>query len=264
MNIGYVFLVNENWLPLAEVLIQMLCIFSKYKIELFTVNCDCPFKYDNLITHKIITDVKHPDLIHRIMCYTKFQAVHNSSFDFGMFIDADMIPNKNIDELLEENYRLYKDTEYPVCAHHPHNPWQNPTYAKTVKFLQKRFNFKVVMPYKYAQYCFSKNCKRFFETAIKMGKIFTNNRYEFFGNDELIINILINKFKAYNQLDFNYFPNYWLYKDVLNGTFDINEEYIDDYKNHNCIVKPYLFHGCKDIDKVKQMSMNILKKYIVK
>ena len=257
MNIGYTCFVNRNLNELVSVLINALNNFSKYKVELFTINYDSDIVSDNLIKRRIDINPETRENIFNCKLYASF----SSDFDFALIFDADMIPNKNIDELLEENYYLYKDSIYPVCAHHPHNPWKNLGNEQNIQKLMSILNIsELKIPYKYGSYFFTKNSKDFFKEAFDISQDLQSRGILPFSCDETIINLLLNKYDAINQLDYNYLPNYWLYKDVMNGNLETNQSYITDYKNWNCPVRPYIFHGCKDYNQASIIYKEISEK----
>jgi hypothetical protein len=79
MNIGYVTTTNDNYLKLAEVLSTGLSAFSKYPLYI----------------HRVKTTIASEAV------FSKFEAIKASGFDACVFLDADSIPNHDIDTLMD-------------------------------------------------------------------------------------------------------------------------------------------------------------------
>ena len=248
MNIGYTIFANDKWKSLVEILIRHLLEVSKYNIELFMINCDYKYISDRVKTINVPEDSN----IYNSIYFYKFHASIYSEFDFSLILDGDMIPNNNIDILLEENYNLYKDTTYPICAKHPHNP------IYKIENIAKLLNFNICIDYKYASYFFSNKCKDFFIEGLNLSH---NNIVKplLVNHDETILNCLLNKNRCTNHLNYNYLPNYINYKYVLDDKLEQSPDYINSYKKFNCEIRPYLFHGCKNSDEALIISNEILK-----
>jgi len=255
MNIGYTIFVNKKWEPLAKVLVDALEIVSKYKVELFCINFETSLKNKNLIKRQIYVERENRSTI----CYSKLEASFKSEFDFGLIMDADMIPNKNIDELLEKNYKKYKKSKYPICSKHPHNVWEQ--YKPQTISLMKLLNmdFEITIPYKYGSYFFTKYSKDFFKDVFKTSNFCLKNNITPFSYDETLINLYLNKYNATTQLEYNYLPNTNLYESVLDNNMQ-NDSKFDVYRNANCEVQPYIFHGCKNPNEAEHIKKIILNK----
>ena len=147
---AFVSFTNEKYLDLAEQLVKSVKEFSDYPIILYSINCDIPFKYDNLYTKRIDSDfIKTPKYIdsgesfHRkgedlnvkvdtskydiltvdrndINTYiTLSRKGHvildalDNGLEEGIFLDADGIVKENIDE----SFDYFKQaTNYPLVG----------------------------------------------------------------------------------------------------------------------------------------------------
>lgn len=244
-NIGYCCFVNKNWIGLAEILINRILSCSKYKIELFAINFDYSNSNDRVICNRI--DVSPENFTN--ICYCKFTSALRSSFDFALIMDADMIPLSNVDELLEENYKLYSDCKYPVTAKLPNDIWKQENLQSQINILKRDCHFEVVMPYRYGSYFFNKNCKWFFEEALTLSK----TPSPFFGVDETILNVLLNKYKFTEHLNYNYLPYYSGYESIVDGSYVNSEFYSKEYFSKGCSLRPYILHGCKNLEQAEKI-----------
>jgi hypothetical protein len=97
MNAGYMFVYNEAFKPLAKVVERGLKAFSAYPFQSVYVN--------------------EPDLVP--VCYQKLVAAANSPFDLTVFMDADVVPTRNIDDLIELG--LSSSFTHPLLPRHLNN-----------------------------------------------------------------------------------------------------------------------------------------------
>lgn len=251
-NYGYASFVNKNWLGLANILVDHVNEFSKYKVQLFTINCDADFDYPCLIKTRI--DIPNENF--RTICYTKFYAAFNNIFDFGLLMDCDMIPLPNIDEIIDSNLK-YINYDYPICAVHPHSPHKRDDVGASLKKIKTVLGLNhVITKYVYAQYLFSKSTSPFFKTCYDSSNMLEKKNIYPINADETVLNVMLSKMLNYEDIGYNYLPNYWAYNDYISGKTD--SESIRNYTDYGCKLKFNMLHGCKDLEKAKEYS-NIVK-----
>ena len=250
-NFGYVIFANYSWLNLAQLAIEHINEFSKYKIHLFTINCDAEFDYPCLIKSRV--NLANENF--RTICNVKIFSSFNNAFDFGLIMDGDMLPLPNIDELLEENIKFI-DYKYPICAQHPHSPHKNSSNQSSLNFIKDEFKISAtVNKYVYASYLFTKNSKDFLKDCYDMGTYF-EQKGDFNVVDETILNVKLSQLGDYEDIGYNYLPNYFSFPDYLNKNF--LSEHIKNYTDYKCAIKYHILHGCKDINVARQYS-NLIK-----
>ena len=249
LNCGYVSFTNSKWLDLTNILVDHINEFSKYKIQLFTINCDANFDYPCLIK----TRINIPNENFRTICYTKIYASFNNIFDFGLVLDGDMIPLPNIDDVINDNLRFLAYA-YPICAVHPHSPPKDRPMLKNLSMLKKHLGFIGIMKkYSYASFLFSRNSMPFLKRCYDICQDFEKMGIYPLANDESVLNILLSELGDYEDIGYNYLPNFRIYSGFNNGKYDI--ECISGYTQNRGILKINILHGCKDIEKAKEYSI---------
>ena len=110
---GWVVFATESHFALLEVAIAGIHTFSTRPVVAVGVNADIPFsldKYPRLIKKRI--DV---DLGERKAYFYKPQAILAADLEYGIYLDADAIPNIGCDALFEEARRV---NEHPLLPRH--------------------------------------------------------------------------------------------------------------------------------------------------
>lgn len=254
MNIGFTTFCTENYKEIMDCLVESILEFSKYGITIFSINFDYVHNNDRVIVKRI--DL--PNLDYYTICKVKIIASLESGYDIGLILDSDMIATNKIDEIFDENYDKIINSEYPLFAKHPHNPFTNPNHhaINTIKHFTDK---TPKMKYVYASFLFSNKNKWFLEEVLN-----TMNQTFVIGEDEIIINALLAKYEVDYDIGYNYLPNgYDAYvNDYLTNT--TSSLLFNEYLQYDCPVKYYLFHGhnCKDPVKMKEY-INLMKQNII-
>jgi hypothetical protein len=227
-----------------DCLVKSVLEFSKYEITVFSINFD--YEYSNPKVKSVRIDLGSSSYYD--ICKVKIISSLQCDYDIGLILDSDMIVTDKIDDIFEENYERIINSEFPLFAKHPHDPFTNPNHHAINSI--KQFTDKTPkMKYVFASYLFSNKNKWFLQEVLNvMDTCYTP------GEDELIINALLVKYEVDYDIGYNYLPNGLdenIY-DYLNGTISngIKETYLD----HGCPVKFYIFHGhnCKHPNRMNE------------
>lgn len=240
MSKGFVTFIDSNpiYVGVLETLIRSLLLFSEFPIHVFCINYDLKLNYPNLIKSNI--NLKQEQSYDEWLMYFKFYAAINNGFDFGCIIDADMIANINIDDLLTLAEK--ECTEFPIAPFHG----DNCNCDNVMNYLGIK---NKTIPYVHGTYLFSKQCKPFLQECYDLSRKFLKINLRPMSLDETILNCLLWKHKANKYLN-SYDPYYKIFQDyILNNN---NTTQGQGRKN----ISFHLFHGCKD----KNESLNILNK----
>jgi hypothetical protein len=250
-NYGFVLFFTKNFEEISNNLINSILLFSKYNIEINTINYDYIINNNRIISKKIILD----NLSFESIMSAKFISSINTNFDIALILDSDMIVTKDIDNIFLENEDKINNNNFPLFAKHPHkyDPFKN-----NQCYVNKITNKNPKMPWVYANYLFSgEKHKWFFKEALE---IYKKNEYIV---DEIIINALLVEYEIDYDLGYNYFPNchvdiveYFLDNTHNKGLIEVNEIYYD------IPIKFYAFHGhlCKNIEYTKNLIERINNK----
>lgn len=223
----YVTFATEPYLEMMQYLIRSLNAFSKYKLILYTINCDAPYEYQNVIKRRV--DIEYD--YHGI--YLKPTILKKSIEDGiqeAIFIDGDNIVNKNIDELFDyfstiSETPLINRAAWEWCQF---NGEPNPSPS-----LLELFNVRDKLNIPYGQtniILYTKNCYDFFKEWESMcidPRIHELYKTKPFIFEESIINVLTKKREA-NQLLITSSINVYSYSDFQ---FVLNFNYIDYNQN---------------------------------
>jgi hypothetical protein len=140
---GFVSICNQTYLPILNVLMDGLDAFSKYPLEVFWVSDEpMPEPTDRTTFRKLPSQTAWQKIM-----FSKIDAVVQTSFEHGVFLDADIVPNRNIDQLIE--MAAAEPCPYPLCSAHPHGPVDIPEIMEMLG-VKKR-----TMHYCYGNYLFS-------------------------------------------------------------------------------------------------------------
>jgi hypothetical protein len=234
MSKGFVTFSDERFLPLVEVLAESLLTFSKYSLHVFLIDCNKKLDFKNVI----ITQIILPEgwRLQQIM-FSKLYAAANNDFDFGCILDADMIANYNVDELL---FFAEKECDnFPLLATHG----SGVVDLSLMKFLGVK---KQTMPYCHATYLFSKNSKKFLRECYEESQKIIKSG--FINKDEELINCMLWRYGCRRYVN-AYSPHYILFDDYISDKVGPNE-----WIKETGEMSFHLFHGCKD----ENIALNIL------
>jgi hypothetical protein len=120
--------------------------------------------------------------------------------DIGLILDGDMIVTNQIDTIFEENLDKVINSEFPLFAKHPHNPFNRGDYTNVIK---KYTNKEPKMKWVFASYLFSKKNVWFIEKVYNEMCQIDNQ----IGEDELIINAFLTEYEVNYDIGYNYLPN---------------------------------------------------------
>lgn len=247
-NYGFILFFTENFKEISNNLINSIILFSKYKIEVNTINYDYISNNEKIISKRINLD----NVSFESIMSAKFISSINTNFDIALILDSDMIVTKDIDNIFLENENIINNKDFPLFAKHPH---KYHTFEINQNHVSTITNKNPKMPWVYANYLFSgTKHKWFFEKTLEIYK-----KYQYIV-DEVIINALLVEYEVDYDLGYNYFPN--CYPDSVEYYFDntYNKGLIEINNVYNDIpIKFYAFHGhlCKDIEYTKKLIERI-------
>jgi hypothetical protein len=255
-NYGFNTFVTENWLPLAEILIDSILSFSKYRITVNCINFTHDFNNDRVISKSINID----NLNFYSICMTKWASLLDNPYDICAILDSDMVATKEIDNLFYDNENRIIRAKFPLLAKHPHNPFDNPMHAQPLKHLCSVFSNKnPKMNWVYACGLVSQYHKPFISELVEHIYNFYQKGIQTYIEDEGILNALLTKYEVSDDLGYNHIPNSTLINAYINNDMKDKELY-DSYLSHNCPVKFYLLHGCKNPTIAKSLLQQIKNK----
>lgn len=225
MNQGYVTFINDNpkYLKLLDILVESVVLFSKNPIEVFSINFDYIHSSDKVISRRIDLDRVGFDTI----CYSKLYSSINSSFDFGIQLDADFILTKHMDKLFLEAQKV---KNLPICSLHTTDP-NNQQYIMDILNVKEKSQH-----YVHATYLFSKETKDFLKECFEFSQYCLRRGIQPINYDETILNVMLWKNSATNS---------WIYPyDIWYETFLEPNKRLDYHSHYD--LKFYSSHGCKD------------------
>lgn len=276
-NKYFVSFTDEKMMNVAEYLVKSLNVFSDTKIILYSVNCDIPFNYPNLVKRRIDYNINDTIFLKPYVILESLKEIEN-----GIFIDADVIVNSNINDLW--NYHKEID-RFPLFTS---GPWPfsilfgKPNPNLTILSKYKQTQYPTILPYVQTNlfvYNNSEGNKDIFKEWNNMCLDESNHKLikeEYFIWDESLLNVLLKKYKCnvclplhlvntYKKSDIEFINNY----KSINYSKQLNE-YGDYYPSNNEVSERYLkipfnkneikaFHGCKNIDDLKEIYDYVLE-----
>lgn len=252
---GFVIFCNKTYLPMVMNLVESVLLFSKYNIELFCIHFDYDFNNPRIKTIRL--SIPNENFFNITKC--KIIATIQSTFDYALLLDGDMIVTKEIDNIFDDNEQKIYTVNYPLFCKHPHNPMER--WKHITSNISK---LKPKMKWVYSVYLFTTHQKWFFkETLDIMNKITQNNEEHLYATvpEEGIMNGLLTKYQINDDMGYCYHVNG--YKDVVDYYIHGNEngrKHIESVYQ-GCPVKLYAFHshdiknteyGKEVIQKIKQ------------
>jgi hypothetical protein len=255
-NYGFNTFVTKNWLPLAEVLVDSIVSFSKYKITINCINFEHDFNHNQVISKTINID----NLNFYSICMAKWMSLLDNPYDICAILDSDMVATKEIDNLFYENENKIKNSKFPLLAKHPHNPFSNPMHIENLKNLCSFFSKNSPkMNWVYACGLVSQDHKHFISELVDNISAFHKRGIQTYIEDEGILNALLTKYEVSEDLGYNHIPNSTLINAYINNDMTDKDLY-ESYLKNNCPVKFYLLHGCKNPTLAKSLLQQIKNK----
>ena len=242
---AFVTFATSNYFPLLEVLLDSVAAFSERGIVVFGVNADVPFstkKYPFMIKKRI--DVSSLSMME--ICAAKPKAILEAGILRGVYLDTDIILNKDCDLLFKQ---VDENANHPRCCIFP---WLVDNMSEFMKVLGVS---KKSMPYVHAPLIvFHENSLPFINEWY-----FTclNPSYQplLTCHDETALNVLLWKYQVDDYINLCD-PYYKIAYDYLYGGTDNHIEH--GYINWIGKIDFYTFHGGKNPEECKI----ILKKLI--
>lgn len=113
----YITYLDENYLQHGEKLFELLNTYSKYKIIVFTINFNYESKFHNVIS--IRYETKKLNFVEKMFFKPNLikKTLELYSNDQFCFVDADMVPFPNCDDIFEN----FKHVNYPLFARQCHD-----------------------------------------------------------------------------------------------------------------------------------------------
>lgn len=237
---GFVTFATANYFPLLKVLLDSHKAFSTRPIVAFGINADIPFgneEYPLLIKKRFDVDLRNENIF-----WQKPKSILYSEIRYGIVVEADDVLNDGIDNLFVQT-RLIKN--YPLATRHPSDPDNQQNIMKLLGVTKK------TMPYVHGHVLFSESCLSFIQewlkTCIKIGRFAA-------GHDETILNVLLWKHGATEQLDL-FDPYYEFVEQYQKGY--LSPALYPEYQTLKAI-NFYSFHGCKDPKKAREVLNTLL------
>lgn len=251
MNRGFLIVVNNSDLykNLGDVLIDSIIAFTDLPIEYVTINFDRTFNNSRINSRRINLKNECNENIY----YTKIQAAKTSNLDEGFLIDVDAVVTPKITEVFDNASKI---NDSILCPLHPQDPHNQLALMNILGIPEK------TQPYVHAScFLFSKKSKEFYKKFFEMyntvKSLNLNDRAYYANYDETFINLIFWKEKRTDTFLACCDP-------FFEYAFS-NEEYTKNYPgkigNVEFKIKEYVWHGCKDVDRAKQLLERIKKKY---
>lgn len=232
---------DAAYLPLTEVLVRGLAHFSRRRVMVFGVNADVPYDSRNLIKRRI--DCSRHE-IYTLM----FRILLESEIERGVYLDADNVPNRGIDELFAAARQV---EEHPLVPRHPTD------LVPHYRGLMERLGVRTpTLPY--VQTCsmaFATSSAPFFRDCLDTAEELAGTWPAQQGLDEPIVNIMLWKKGARRHLDCcNIYHR--LYETYLDGTYATTELFRRELKGlpHKFLT----FHYCKDLKRARRLLAGLL------
>ena len=200
----YITYLDENYLQHGEKLFELLNTYSKYKIIVFTINFNYESKFDNVISIRYETKKLNfvekmffkPNLIKKTL-----ELYPNDQF---CFIDADIIPLLNCDDV----FKSFEDVNYPLFARQCHDyvniHWAHPKFEKNMlEYLDLNMSKRTSFYRQTCLFLFNYKCFDFVKEWISLSNdvhILNNYKYYAAAYDETLANVLLWKNECHNYL----------------------------------------------------------------
>lgn len=244
---------DARYLPITEVLVRGLERFSSRPVLVFGVNAEVEYDAPNLIKRTIRCSPAE-------LYSAKFRAILESGVERGVYLDADNVPNRGIDDLFAACGEV---GDYPLVPRHPQE------LGPSVEELRAELGVaRQTMPF--VQSCclvFSRRCLPFFADCEKVVRDLVGR--DLVGRDlagrspgapvldEPIVNVLLWQRNADRQLPSCNIPKRY-YPRYLDGTLESDADFLSSYGG-----RPYRFHTfhfCKDPVRSRRMLDELIEK----
>jgi len=247
MTRGFVTFSDKRYAPLLAVLIDGILMFSKYPVFVLCLDSET---FDSIPPSDRV--LKILDLNHRSDCAhiiygAKLRASVASPFDCSLVLDADNVPNINVDDMLEipdlEKY------QFPLAPRHGADP---DNYLDVMEFIGVS---KKSMPYIHANYVFGPLGKSFMNLVLNayvsiMANVKSHGCY-----DEAAINVMLWKNKAIHYLSvFDLWAK--LFPFYISGDWDSCDHIRNRYYDETSMTF-HLWHAEKDPFSAREILNNI-------
>jgi hypothetical protein len=177
---------------------------------------------------------------------TKWLSLLDTPYNMCAMLDADMIATKEVDNLFYDNEIKIVESNFPLMAKHPHNPFTNPNHEDRIKELCGMFSDKSpAMNWVYACGLVAPKHRPFIQEISDTISGFAKLGVSSYLEDEGILNALLTKYQASEDLGYNHIPNSTLLRAYIEND-PKDQELIETYTKYGCPVKFYLLHGCKN------------------
>ncbi len=236
---AYVTYATKNYFPLVEILLESVQAFSKYPIVVVGVNEDVPFpefRFPFLVKKRIDipgiqvgnANPSGPTICLREVWFQKPRAILEANVKHGIFVDADCILAPHCDEL----FQYCEKTSYPLCflsnneIDFQRNDWfdQSIRYSMMVVGIDTMSMHYVNNPVIVFSQKHNALIKEWDDVCVKFGIQGANV------SDEQLLNAILWKYGATEHLPL--LPCVWTATEAEH---------------------PYVFHGCKDVRKGKEI-----------
>jgi len=235
---GYVTFVTSNYLPILENLLKSYQRFSTKRLHIFAINFQILNLPKNITSTPIRTD---RELSFYNICAAKLFSAINSPFRHTVILDGDTIFTPYSDRLFDETRGRLECLTHPLFCRHPHKYDNTHPRSILIKEVFDRLNIvRGNLRYLYASFTFLKSHSTIFHEAYNLMQ-----SDQYFGEDEVLINALLHKYKWNADIGFCYLVNASL--ETL-GHFIGGNEYLSPkihkiYFEYDTPVKFYFFHG---------------------
>lgn len=248
---GILIVVNkeDKYASLSDVLIESILKFTNLDIEYVTINFNRTFDNVRIHTRRINLNLENNENIY----YTKLQAAKTSILDEGFLVDADSVVTPEVVKVFDNIDRIDGDI---LCPLHPQDPHNQLALMKILGIPEK------TQPYVHAAcFLYSTKSKSFFDKFFKMyervKKLNLNDRIYYANYDETFINLIY--WEEKRKTSFMDCCDPWF------GHALATENYLEKYPklidNIPFNVKEYIWHGCKEVDKARELIKIVSKKY---
>jgi len=259
-NRGFILFFTQDWMDIIMNLINSILMFSKYDIETYCIGFEYNFNHPRIRNNTI--QLNHLHFFNITKC--KLIASVNTLFDYALLLDGDMIVNKDIDQIFEDNEIRIQQYKCPLFAKHPHNPFER--YSEIISSITKK---TPKMKWVYSNYLFIRSQIWFLEEVLTFMDNITDYSFYYPVPEEGIINALLTEYEVDYDLGYNYFPPGLLsvVDYYMDGKNVEGKKHIDAYLLYDCPIKMYAFHGhdIKNVEIGKQILQRLsdVKKKVI-
>jgi len=237
---------DARYLPLTEILVRGLARFSSRPVMVFGVNAEVGYDAPNLIKRTIRCSPAE-------LYSAKFRAILESGVERGVYLDADNVPNRGVDDLFAVCGEV---GDYPLVPRHPQE------LGYLVKELRTDLGVeRQTMPF--VQSCclvFSRRCLPFLADCERISRDLAGQSGQYSGApvlDEPIVNVLLWQRNADRQLPSCNIPKRY-YPLYLDGTYGSDAEFLSCYGGHP--FRFHTFHFCKDPEGSRHMLDELIER----